>query len=198
MAYTDFIPLPRGISPLRSDCRPHSGRNDIIKQGRTVRNGFATFNQNDIINQTNTLSFRAKSRNPPRKKRHATHPRQPTRPQGLPTEKSPVVETRTIVHAYYKHLPAVPHRLASGGSPQRNPPRQKRNSRIRYAAGRGRPSPPTASLRIGHVVISSVAEKSPAIETARRVHAPAKCPQGLPAAVAYRLACAGSAPRAKF
>ena len=26
------IPFPRGISPLRSDCRPRSGRNDIIKQ----------------------------------------------------------------------------------------------------------------------------------------------------------------------
>ena len=32
VAYTDFIPLPLGISPMRSDYRPHSGRNDIIKQ----------------------------------------------------------------------------------------------------------------------------------------------------------------------
>ena len=29
---TDFILLPWGISPLRSDYRPRSGRNDIIKQ----------------------------------------------------------------------------------------------------------------------------------------------------------------------
>ena len=31
VVYTDVIFLPRGISPLRSDYRPHSGRNDIIK-----------------------------------------------------------------------------------------------------------------------------------------------------------------------
>ena len=29
--YTDVIPLPWGISPLRSDYRPHFGRNDIKK-----------------------------------------------------------------------------------------------------------------------------------------------------------------------
>ena len=31
LAYTDEKPFPWGISPLRSDCRPHSGRNDILK-----------------------------------------------------------------------------------------------------------------------------------------------------------------------
>ena len=85
VTYTDFILLSWGISPLRSDYRPHSGRNDIIKQGRAVRNGFATFNQNDSINQTNTLSFRAKSRNPP------------------------ATETARRVSAL-AHLPAVAHR----------------------------------------------------------------------------------------
>ena len=34
----------------------------------------------------------------------------------------------------------------------------------RYAAGRGRPALPTASPRIGHVVISSEVEKSPSLE----------------------------------
>ena len=32
MAYTNEILLPWGFYPLRSDYRPHSGRNDIIKQ----------------------------------------------------------------------------------------------------------------------------------------------------------------------
>ena len=37
LAYTDKILLPWGISPLRSDYRPHSGRNDSIKpSGRVV------------------------------------------------------------------------------------------------------------------------------------------------------------------
>ena len=34
-SYTNVIPLPWGISPLRSDCRPHFGRNDIINQAYT-------------------------------------------------------------------------------------------------------------------------------------------------------------------
>ena len=75
-------------------------------------------------------------------------------------------------------------------------PRERNgNSRIRYAAGRGRPALPTATPRIGHNVISSVsqevslrekrnfthsrqttrqrglrAEKSPAIETKIIIH----------------------------
>ena len=32
LAYTDKMPFPQRISPLRSDYRPHSGRNDIINQ----------------------------------------------------------------------------------------------------------------------------------------------------------------------
>ena len=37
LADTNFIPLPRGISPLRSGYRPHSGRNDSIKQSDTIK-----------------------------------------------------------------------------------------------------------------------------------------------------------------
>ena len=34
VAYTDFIPLPLGISSLRSGQNPHSGRNDIKNKDR--------------------------------------------------------------------------------------------------------------------------------------------------------------------
>ena len=57
------------------------------------------------------------------------------------------------------------------------------NNRTRYAAGRGRPALPTASPRIVPPVISSVIEKSPAVETETPVHDHSNtCPQGLPAA----------------
>ena len=36
LAYTDETLFPRGISPLRSDYRPHSGRNDIKNQNEYV------------------------------------------------------------------------------------------------------------------------------------------------------------------
>ncbi len=95
-AYTNGIPLSRGISPLRSDYRPHSGRNDII-------------------NQTYTLSFRA------------------------------------CATVYFKCA------------------RRFIRSNIIQS--------------IGHVVIASVVEKSPAVETETPVHDHSNtCPQGLPAA----------------
>ena len=84
VVYTDGIFLPWGISPLRSDDRPHSGRNDIIK-------------------------------------------------------------------------PSV-HNVISSVS-REIPYNRNGNSRIRYAAGRGRPALPTATPRIGHNVISSVSRE---------------------------------------
>ena len=106
LAYTDFIPLPWGISPLRSGQNPHSGRNDIIKPNERLSDNATTFDRNDVIkpNEHNVISSASnvvivinrikpnfhvvirgrQSRNPLHKKRHATHPRQPTCPQGLP------------------------------------------------------------------------------------------------------------------
>ena len=100
---------------------------------RTARNGFATFNQNDIINQTNTLSFGGDSRE-------------------IPCNRNENNRTRTI------------QILARRGS---------------LPAGRGRPALPTASPRIGYIILfnrlstmsfRALVEKSPAIETKTTVH----------------------------
>ena len=82
LAYTDKKTFPWGISPLRSDCRPHSGRNDIIKPNA-----------------------------------HRCH-------SGASVEKSPAIETETLVPDFPKHLPAgAPCRAnplaRAGSSPRR-------------------------------------------------------------------------------
>ena len=76
------------------------------------------------------------------------------------------------------------------------PYNRNENKRIRYAAGRGRPALPTASPQIGHVVISSEVEKSPAVGTARYAPAPAHLPAGAPCRtrLTQTLACGGSPP----
>ena len=71
--------FPWGISPLRSDCRPHSGRNDIIKP-----------NGHDVISSVSREIPR--SRNVGNRTRLSPN----TRPRGFPTEKSPAEETETI------------------------------------------------------------------------------------------------------
>ena len=58
--------------------------------------------------------FERQSRNPPRKKRHVTCPRQPTCPQWLTAEKSPAIETKIIIHP-------LPQTLARSGSLPRQP-----------------------------------------------------------------------------
>ena len=60
-------------------------------------------------------------------------PRQPTCLWRLALEKSPAGETKTNVHDNPKHLPAVAHRLARGGSPspeQKTSPRKERFSGV--------------------------------------------------------------------
>ena len=54
----------------------------------------------------------------------------------------------------HRASPAVAHR-------REIPSGRNENNRTRYAAGRGRPALPTASPRIGHVVISSVSREIP-------------------------------------
>ena len=63
-AYTNKIRLPRGISPLRSG-KTLTPVEMTLKPKQTERNGFTAFNQNDIINQTYTMSFRGVSREIP-------------------------------------------------------------------------------------------------------------------------------------
>ena len=163
-------------------------------------------------------------REPPRQKRNAPYPRQPTCPRWLAAEKSPAAEMARYVPAPAKcphglraapaHLPAGAYRrespdhrnggtrtritdqantlnaaviarsvatwqspgrenllaytdkiLARGGSPSRNPPRQKRNATY--------PRQPTCPRWL-------TVEKSPAAETARYVSAPAHLPAGVP------------------
>ena len=134
------------------------------------------------------MSFRAKSRNPLRKKRHATNPRQPTRRQRFPAGCRRHLRSASARFSRYGCAYAQNDKLLGRTrrfiwiniiNPSvhrchferwsRKPRGRDGNNRTRYAAGRGRPALPTATPRIGHDVISSVGvaevEKSHTIET---------------------------------
>ncbi len=104
----EHIPLPCGISPLRSDYRPHPGRNDIIKP--VVHNVISSVSQEVSL----------------REKRNFTHSRQPTRQRGLRAEKSPAEKTARNIYAP-AYPPAVAHRRTRpfkylpAGAPCRQP-----------------------------------------------------------------------------
>ena len=96
------IPFPRGISPLRSDCRPHSGRNDIIKQADKkppplgARRGGMKHRKNSpqvtVFSQSGPAMLRAgqasATRQSPGREMSETNTRQPARPRWLTAERS--------------------------------------------------------------------------------------------------------------
>ena len=101
LAYTDEKTFPWGISPLRSDCRPHSGRNDSIKTNEhdvisSVSREIPRKRNDNKRTQIPPILARAGSahradsspRNPLRKKRYVTYPRQPNAGGGSPSRNS--------------------------------------------------------------------------------------------------------------
>ncbi len=137
---------PWGISPLHSDCCPHSGRNDIIKpnerrrhferhreipRGRneTKRTRYAAGRGRPALPTASSalkpdaLSFRALVEKSPaiETKRNIYAPAKC--PRRLCAEKSPAIETKPNEHEYPKYLPARSPCLARAGSAPRNSPR---------------------------------------------------------------------------
>ena len=78
------IPFPRGISPLRSDCRPRSGRNDIVDKRSSGRGLPRPYRRRRCESYTNVIS--SVSREIPHSRNGTLHIRLTpnTRPQGLP------------------------------------------------------------------------------------------------------------------
>ena len=133
LAYTDKISFQWGISPLHSDCRPHSGRNDIIKpnvhrchfersreiprsRNETKRTRYAAGRGRPALPTASSalkpdaLSFRALVEKSPaiETKRNIYAPAKC--PRRLCAEKSPAIETERNIHAP-AHLPvAARHR----------------------------------------------------------------------------------------
>ena len=129
LAYTDKISFPRGISPLRSDRRPHFGRNDIIKPS-VHRRHFERQSRNPLRKERNETYLRQPicrwrlacreipcNRNENNRTRllrilarRGSLPRQPTRLWRLATEKSPAVETITIAYVMRRDEGVPPYR----------------------------------------------------------------------------------------
>ena len=78
------IPFPRGISPLRSDCRPRSGRNDIVDKRSAGRGLPRPYRRLRCESYTNVISSEGVAE----------------------VEKSPAVEGITNESDYPKYLPA--------------------------------------------------------------------------------------------
>ena len=132
VVYTDKIPFPRGISPLRSDCRPHSGRNDIIKPNVYVM------------------------------RRGRGRPALPTASSALKPDTDVISSVSREIsrdRTGTKHICAS--QMPAQALRREIPRGRNENKRTRYAAGRGRPALPTASsaLKPDAPVISSVSRE---------------------------------------
>ena len=126
---------------------------------------------------------------PPREKRHAAYPRQPTLSHVVISSVSREIPCgkNGKPHIRASQMTAVAHcrEIPRGGND---------NNRTRYAAGRGRPALPTASPRIGHAVISSVSREIPRGKNGKPHIRASQMTAGVPCR-ASPLARAGSAPR---
>ena len=191
LAYTDKILLPRGISPLRSDYRPHSGRNDIIKQAdkKPSPEGEGLIRLT-LLNQAYTLVISSVSREIPRNRNENN------RTQAGGRWDPPLQIKIDAYTTCTQHLPAVAHRRE--GPYNRNDDSRTRITDqantfnatvVARSAERDAAISRKGKLTCVHGQNTCprwfTAEKTSATETERRVPAPAKCQHGLRAAPAH-------------